>query len=243
MTKHAARSIFGGVRDRDAFASRIPRGSSTITAAPTCAASTAATGVRHAPVHRGAVQVGRGGGRAETGSAGTRPPAAASASSACNVRVQRNGSAMISTTGQRRHASRIDVLHLGHRHPVERLVAVRALPHPDHVEVRGRGDGAHQQRGGVVGERPVERDDDLGALGHRPPGRQTRPTHRQVEKLAVHVTRPTDTTSLAGTCSPHASSAATERSSRRGARSRPTRGCRPPSSAGSPPGVPQSLPR
>jgi len=57
MTKQAARSIFGAVRDRDTFDSRIPRASSTITAAP-CGRPASRHPVGYAAVHRGAVQVG-----------------------------------------------------------------------------------------------------------------------------------------------------------------------------------------
>jgi hypothetical protein len=94
ITRHAARSILSALRYRKAFANRIPRGSSMITAALTCAASFGLPECDIRPftaaLYRSVVAAVSRDGECGNSTTGRR-----SASSACNVRVQRNGSAMI----------------------------------------------------------------------------------------------------------------------------------------------------
>ena len=77
------------------------------------------------------------------------------------------------------------LLDLGHRHAIA-LVVRWPLPHLDLVDVRFRANRGDEHRGCVVGERPVQRDDDLGAIRYRLPGAQRLP-HPGREECAVGV--------------------------------------------------------
>ena len=174
MTKQAARSIFGAVRDRDAFDSRIPRASSTITAAPTWAASFGSPQwvIRPltAALYRSVVAAVNRDGECGNSTTGSR-----SASSACSVRVQRNGSAMISTTCQRRHDARM----VSSTSATGTRYSASFRSGRSHTRITSKcgvgGDGSDQQGGGVVGERAVEGDDHLGAVRDTLAGGQSVP--------------------------------------------------------------------
>ena len=236
MTRHAARSIFRACRERAGLRvgcrERLRRRSRRRRAR-----RVRSPRVRHAGVERRAVGGRQSQQSGRPGSAGNSTTGSFSASRACSVRVHRNGSAMISTTRQRRQALPDLVLDLGHRHPVG-VILRGSLPDADLVEVRFGRDRRDQQRGRVVAETAVERDHHVAAIGHRLTGRQTFPASGRGETGRRCRWR-TGTDERAET-SPRESSAAAAPRWRHGAGSRRAPGSPTPSSVRSRPGDPRS---